>query len=250
MSLAGSDVETGIDSNFNKAFKWSLGIHGGLLILLFLALLVGWIRNRQESYVFTLVATTPQLSNDLQGESVTPPFEKESWPEIDSLPEVKSLAEPKPQSISYQEYVKKFGQPKADTKGEKPRSRKVEVGNIDVRQMTQDLRNRTLRTDERVQVGNAVNANAIDRYKAALYNRILKSWRKPRGYQGDNLRVIVFLAVSQDGTIRFLGFRESSGNDVFDQSVKDAIIRAGNGGRPPPGGLPETLWMVFRLADS
>jgi colicin import membrane protein len=91
-----------------------------------------------------------------------------------------------------------------------------------------DLRARTMSGSEAA----ADNMNGLQRIRLQAYQervreKIIDAWILPLPpEEAHNLQAIAFLLVSREGHIEYLDIVKSSGNPLFDTSLKQAIQRA------------------------
>ncbi len=83
-------------------------------------------------------------------------------------------------------------------------------------------------------------------YQQMVKAMIDRNWDKPTDLYADKLYAIVIFSVSKYGVISNIRFERSSGNEVFDKTVRDAFARTGSVGNNPEGESSE-LRLHFKM---
>ncbi len=246
-----------------RSFYRSCGLHLGVLLVL----LMIWIANQLESakepepFVFQLVAPpTPEAQQDprIEPETMAPvirPSRPPEPPPPPTPPEVKPEVIPEPvappppprlvedapprqppvERISFEDFVKKEGQPKPRQPTQTPRR---QVEEISIRtDFLKDL-DQMMAPTERAQVELMTPAmqRAIDTYLGRVRSRALASWVQPTGVRQGAVVTVVF-SLTSSGHLASLWVVRSSGNAALDRSALDAIRSASPYG-PNPSGEP------------
>jgi TonB family protein len=77
-----------------------------------------------------------------------------------------------------------------------------------------------------------------DEYATLIHNAIKQNWSTPTGLVSDaqlsGLVTAIFIRVDNDGTLKSPQLRQSSGNDLFDDSCMTAVRATGQVPPPPP----------------
>ncbi len=159
-------------------------------------------------------------------------------PEKEKKPDVKSKEEP-----ASRESAKKALERIRKELAEKDRAeqkRQIEDKKKDIERFDEKFRARL--AGNSVSHGNSVSgvpAEVTDAYLGHIVDRIRANWELPAYLQSSNLRAAVRLYVDGNGSVRYQ-LSKRSGNEVFDNLVKDAIERA-KPFAPPPEGLASEL---------
>lgn len=186
---------------------------------------------------------------------VTPPAPLPK-PKPQTPPPPKPKAEPKPtpappkpkpeppKTINYEKFTQTHELPKNAPKPQpKPRPT-VQAPTFDVSKFSESL-NKSLEQIELKLPANSslskAEKDALQAYGNALRSRSEQAWSKP------NLvgRAVVSIEVASDGTLT-ARLTQSSGNDLFDRSVMEAI-RSLRKMPPPPGGKPVNFELPFSI---
>jgi TonB family protein len=99
--------------------------------------------------------------------------------------------------------------------------------------------------------GKAVNTetNPIELYKGYLEYTLRSKWNKPDNMNDDKYVVEVAVNVDRQGDIRQAQWLKGSGNDRWDQSVKDVFKEVQTIDRRPPTNFPPQVAIRFDLEE-
>ncbi len=190
-----------------------------------------------------------------QAEAVPVPRQPEARPPVtrtreETKPAVRERAPAEhEQRMSYEEYVKRFGAPKAPSASESRVRRPIRAPRIDVRGIADGVL-RGAASSRAGSGGTALTAtehSALEGYIARLIVALRQNHEKPPGLS-DLLSADVRFHIAADGTITDVRIVRSSGNEAFDQSCLEAFRRLGSIG-PKPDGKPDTWTITFRMKD-
>lgn len=157
-------------------------------------------------------------------------------------------AAPAPKQLSYEEFVRQHGTPKAGKSSPKAggaRGAKANVPRIDTRFGT-NLSD-ALVNPEGLGGMSTAEQTALGRYLGLMYATLRDAWDQPPGLAHTTAAVVEF-DVAADGRFSNIRIAKSSGNVEFDESVLDAFRSVVSVG-PPPDGRPKQFRLTFRLAD-
>ncbi len=249
-------------SSERQAFTISLSLHGAVLLVLLLVMLWGYLfQEKPEQHVFELVspsAQQPAPTEPAEAPADLPPLAVDEMPEAPDIPE---LPKPKPQPapvrepepppakpISAEDFYKQFGKP--DTPTTQTRTpRKVEVKEINVREMQQQLmRNLTSVADQqRVSNMSTADQDLLNQYFAALRSRLNATWQQPQDAPA-GLYAEVSFYLDANGNISQVRIVKSSGREEFDRSVLQAFRSLGRY-QPTPDRRDYPLRIPFRVLE-
>jgi protein TonB len=85
--------------------------------------------------------------------------------------------------------------------------------------------------------------NEIAAYRALIKRLLYASWTRPGGLDS-RLEATVDVRVQPDGSLHLVGLRESSGQDVFDQSALAAVRSVRKIPKPLPAGMGDPDYLV------
>jgi TonB family protein len=254
-----------------RAFTWSALIHAAALGLLFLWPLLDWIfPPKPQAHVFEMVEIQHKQQENTAKPTKTPPpthaFTLPKIPEITkpSIQPEHKLPSPKP--------VPAITPPQKDTPTAKPASQKITADQffknnpkkttqtpvtttqnrnptptIDAKRYSQELSNR-LESAIDAPINNPANQSALTAYQIRVRELLNAAFERPTGLPQRQYEAIVQFSVSASGQIRSYDFIKSSGNNVFDQHVKNVFQRVTQVPSTPDG-KPYTLQITFRLKD-
>jgi len=236
-----------------KAFLISSLLHAGFFLMLLAVSLIGMIRKPIPLHVFTL-HTPPQA-----GQRIAVPVENETavafaLPQIDPVvppPRQIQRPVPDPQSvrpaesvkpISYEDFVRQHGAPREVVVAEPP-PKAVEVRSINIDSIRETLRDANpappSRNDSR---------DGIMRYLGGLKARINQAWLKPASLSGRPFEAVVEFLVLSDGRLSEVRIVRSSGNEIFDASVRAAFSKVPGLG-PTPDSNAYRPRLTFRMVE-
>ena len=159
-------------------------------------------------------------------------------PEKEKKPDPKAKQEPAPRE-SAKKALERIKKELAD-KDKAEQKRRIEEKKKDIERFDEKFRARL--AGNSLSQGNSVSgvpAEVTNAYLGHIVDRIRANWELPPYLQSSNLRAAVRLYVDGNGSIRYQ-ISKKSGNEVFDNLVKDAIERA-KPFAPPPEGLAGEL---------
>lgn len=258
-------------ANSPGALMASLALHGAVVGLVLS--MTYWLANRkiETPVIFELVAgppddprstaappaggsdvklTVPKVKTPPKQE-VVPEEADEAEPETPTKPDPKQAAKPVPKkepakTMSYDQFVKKHGQPKASTPSNSA-PRTARSPRVDTDSITRGVKGGT---GTRGGGGTAMtkpDQGLMDNYISQLLNALRLAHEKPPGLS-DQLEVQVTFDISASGMITNARISRSSGDPDFDRSVLEAFRRVGSIG-PTPNGRPDTWTVRFRTRD-
>jgi colicin import membrane protein len=246
----------------SNAFMLSLTLHAGVVLTL---LGVAFVVERSEPpavHVFELVAgpgndpnatEAPALgTQDGQVDVKIPTLPVPHEAKLSMSPELqipaKTPARPAPK-ISYQEFVKKHGQPVPSKPNTSASSRTTRAPKINTRGIPDGVAHGSSRSTAG-QGGTALTAaqhSALEYYTSRLVKALHDNHEKPPGLS-DLLTASVGCLIGADGTISSVHIERSSGNAAFDQSCVEAFAHVGSIG-PTPDGKSGTWTIAFHMVD-
>ena len=95
----------------------------------------------------------------------------------------------------------------------------------------------------------ATTSDPVELYKGALEYAFRSKWDRPDNISDDNFVDEIQVTVSSDGQISDPQWQKSSGNAVWDESVRKAIEAVTSLDRPPPTNFPPTVVIRFDVQD-
>lgn len=261
--------------NSKRAFIVSLVLHGAIFVFLLLGVIINWFRDKPEPHVFHLQAAPAPSRQSARLPEIDIPdlsFDVETPQPVQPIPEVKEppppqstptppppkpvskpkptpAPEPPPKPMSYEDFVKQQGAPTAPKPKTKPR-KTVTVQKIDISDIRAALAESLSSEVERERVSrmSASDQQAVYDYLGNVKSLLNTAFRKPSGLSSPGLYAKVRFKVSSSGQIYALEFVRSSGNEIFDEAVRDAFARVGSAG-PTPNGGSYTPSLTFTLKE-
>jgi outer membrane biosynthesis protein TonB len=99
--------------------------------------------------------------------------------------------------------------------------------------------------------GKAVNSESdpVQLYKGYLEYSLRSQWNRPDNLPDDNYVVEVRVNVDQQGKLSHPVWQKSSGNDVWDQSVRAVFNAVTNIDRRPPTNFPPSVTVRFDVQE-
>ena len=99
--------------------------------------------------------------------------------------------------------------------------------------------------------GKAVNSESdpVQLYKGYLEYALRSKWNKPDNMQDDNYTAEVQVSVDKTGHLNNMRWQKGSGNDKWDQSVKDVFKEVQSIDRKPPTNFPPQVTIRFDLQE-
>ena len=249
-----------IDDPTKKALWCSASLHVLVLLVLLGGSFLGWHWRRYEPPVFALVpppeeaveAGDQPLPQDSADSSVAlpRPDETQQLTEVSQQVAVGSPEPAPPTRVSYRNFVRDHGDPRdlpEPFRGREPP--KVVVPTID----TESIRSHLERVLTRIERQPTEVASPRERDRESEYlSRVRKSindaWRKPRGLSGREYQAVVEFSVVPEGAIGAVDFVQSSGNELFDNSVMAAFDRVRTVDSPPSG-QDYRLRLTFQMIE-
>ena len=220
-----------------KAFRLSAALHGLFFAGLIIAAIPQSCQKQPEIHVFSVVAPPSEQAKPTPKQAEAPKPKQKPKP----LPSKEAPPAPAPKKMSYAEFVKKEGKPKAPKP--KPKAAPRKGPKINTQSITQELRVvLTSNSNEPPKKLNSSDLAAIDAYNRKLRQKIDLVWEKPG--DDENLKATVQFSVTHSGDIRNVQVIRRSGNPLFDSSIQQAFSKIGNAG-PPPGGRAGTYQVSF-----
>jgi TonB family protein len=95
--------------------------------------------------------------------------------------------------------------------------------------------------------GHAVESTSdpVTLYKGYLEYSLRSNWDRPEDVNDDNFAVEVEVTVDPTGRIQHTTWEHGSGNEKWDNSVKQALAKTTSVGRAPPKGFPPQIRIRF-----
>lgn len=166
---------------------------------------------------------------------------------VEAQPEPEAPAPKAVQRISYEDFVKKQGKPKAprvhDTAEPKRPASSVK---IDVSFINKELQ---MALRQGGGDNSELSADELQSYILALKQTIDRLWQKPQSLAGRDLQATVEFTVEPTGRVSKMRIIRGSSNPLFDESVQKAFKRLGYCGTPPKG-KQITFSLNFRMMDT
>ena len=99
--------------------------------------------------------------------------------------------------------------------------------------------------------GKAVNTESdpVQLYKGYMEYALRSKWNRPENMSDDNYVAEVQVTVARDGSLSRPVWQKGSGNDRWDQSVKDVFQVVSSIDRRPPTNFPPTVTIRFDVQD-
>jgi TonB family protein len=99
--------------------------------------------------------------------------------------------------------------------------------------------------------GRAVETSSdpVQLYKGALEYAFRSRWDRPDNMDDGSFVVEVRVSVDRDGNISNPQWEKSSGNSIWDESVRKAIAAVTSMDRPPPTNFPPEITVRFDVQD-
>lgn len=258
-----------MDSNeqlkLKKYLKFSLGLHGGLLLLMVASEFISPSTSEifQPSVQIDMVAlpdlvkaqNAPVVDTTLPVKDAPPPPPPPPPPE-EKAPVAKAEEKPEPavademalkkEKAAESEAKKAMERLKAQMRKQQREEERLREAEINKRQEGLKRFEETYRAALR---GNQTNqgtsasgaiAEARNAYFGHMTERLRSNWALPAWLQGKGLRAVVRMYVDNRGHAIRYNFVQSSGNDVFDEYVKRAI-KDSSPFAPPPEEMAKGL---------
>jgi len=246
---------------YKKVFKWVGGSHLGLVMLALTASLVSCEEEFKvlESVTLPAAETPPppqreereeqprdqRLAMDLDyANLILLPEEAlkvrrntskkaEPKPPEPEPPEPQPEPEPEPARASYEEFIRLHGRPEPRAPRPTPTPRSVDVPEIrvDHSELNQIL---TASQSDLVASMSQSEQRAILSYGQALSARLDAAWIRPPSLSGQNLATSVSFRVTRSGELVDVRIVRSSGQSMFDDSVREVFRTVGRADPPPP----------------
>lgn len=250
-----------------KGLYYSALLHGAVFLVLAAGALLSTLLKQPEPHVFHLKAppltaqkgTLPTSASepalpipiDLPAIESARPLPKPSPPAPKKTVERVRQSEPAAKPMSHDQFVKKFSPPKPTKTQPRPRKKPPpDIPAIDTSGIRKEL-SRNLSTNiskaESSEVSEA-EQNQLMAFQDKIYALLDETWKKPKNLSGTNYGATVRFVVTAEGRIHFQEFLQSSGNEIFDASVRAAFTDAGPA-EPPPWGKPVQMVLTFRLTE-
>ena len=201
-------------------------MHAGFFLLCIILWLIPSLWKKPVPHIFSLVASPQDVLLNESG----------AQPES-------------PQRLSYDAFVQQHGAPPEPTLTEPPK-KSVTVREIEAGKFVENLSKLLIDDPEHFPAESLSNAErqALSHYIAILKRTLNLAWDKPDGIGERQLETMVRFIVEPNGRIIAPSIVHPSGNQLFDNSVLQAFIRARNSG-PTPGRTSYTLTLTFRMID-
>lgn len=223
-----------------RALVYSVILHGLFLAALALGGLWDLLRRPPEYHVFTLVKTETRVLEAME----SPTREESPKPSTREVPEQGPV-----ERISFEEFMATHGEPKIA----RPRTRptpKVVYEEIDIDRIESNLAN--ILDESAPETAPAAREDwdetGLKRYVERLRTGINLAWKKPPSLRDRLFHTKVRFSIDSRGEIEDVRITESSGNEIFDQSVTDAFAQFVSIG-PPPDGRGYRLRLTFRMVE-
>jgi hypothetical protein len=94
-----------------------------------------------------------------------------------------------------------------------------------------------------------VTADAITVYKSQIEEALKAKWNRPEGMDDTKYVAEVQISVSPDGQLSNPEWEKHSGNQKWDDSVKEALAATTSLTLPPPKNFPPHVEVVFDVAE-
>jgi hypothetical protein len=95
----------------------------------------------------------------------------------------------------------------------------------------------------------ATSSDPCELYRGAIQYAFQSKWNRPDNVDDDKYVDEIRVSVSPDGQIRNPQWEKSSGNAVWDDSVRKAIEAVTSMDRPPPTNFPSSVVIKFDVAE-
>lgn len=247
-------------------------VHAAFFALIMAGAWMTWFRKPTPEHVFELVTlNVPATDTEAQPATVSPPPEepvrlprpetpplKENRSQLEPMPdpppalpeEPPPPAEPETRPMTYEEFLRQHGRPEPAASTPPPPPRTREVPRIDASEITRALRETLADTATRQRAARMSQAeqDALMAYIGQVRAHLNAAWRKPARAGGSNLEAVIRFTIEGDGRIVGVSVLQSSGNDLFDNSVLLAFREAGRVA-PTPDGASKSIRLTFRMVD-
>jgi TonB family protein len=93
------------------------------------------------------------------------------------------------------------------------------------------------------------SSNPVQLYKGLIEYALRSKWNRPDNLADDNYVVEVAVSVSSEGQISDPQWLKSSGDEQWDDSVREAIAAVTSMDRPPPANFPPRVTVRFDVQE-
>ncbi|MDP4643533.1 MAG: TonB C-terminal domain-containing protein [Opitutales bacterium] len=244
----------------NQAFWTSVIIHLVVLFGLLLATIVQAFKPKEKIHVFE-VFETPSEQFAQVAVDTPPPVEPVEPLDLPDIPDVvtppppaptpppptptptrdTSPAPAPPKLMSAAEFFK--DNPRKEPNPQTPRPTQP-IKQIVIKTPVINIPNATVTTPSDRNMS-PQEQDALSRYASQINARLNSAWIKPASLANAGLVSEVSFDVSASGRISNIRFNPSSGNTIFDESIRAAFRKVSSAG-PTPTGKMHTIKLTFR----
>lgn len=236
---------------WKKGLLVSLAGHGAILAVLLLGAVVAWLlRPEPPEFVFELAAEAPARAlvpveepRDLPEPEPAEPPPAITAPRVPQAQELEALPpevervpveSPRSRTLSYEEFLRQNPHlAKAPQTVERaPARRPLPRLDIPVADLQESLEH--FRREQPAASVSAADREAFERFFRDIWQRLDRAWERP-GLAREDLSARVAFTVEADGRLTDVRFVASSGEVLFDQSIRAAFTRVGRVPSPPDG---------------
>lgn len=242
----------------NQAFWTSVIIHLVVLFGLLLATIVQAFKPKETIHVFEVFETPSEQSTQVAVDT-PPPVEPIAPLDLPDIPDVVTPTPPvptppppaptrdttpapaPPKLMSADDFFK--DNPIKERKPQTPRPTQP-IKQIVIKTPVINIPNATVTTPSDRNMS-PQEQDALSRYASQINARLNSAWIKPASLANAGLVSEVSFDVSASGRISNIRFRPSSGNTIFDESIRAAFRKVTTAG-PTPTGKMHTIKLTFR----
>ncbi|MGJ8648802.1 MAG: TonB family protein [Opitutaceae bacterium] len=240
----------------NQAFWTSVIIHLVVLFGLLLATIIQAFKPKEKIHVFEVFETPSEQSTQVAVDT-PPPVEPVEPLDLPEIPEVATPTPPAPtptrdttpaptpaKLMSAAEFFEQ--NPIKQRKPPTPRPTQT-IKPIVINTPVINIPNATVTTPSDRNMS-PQEQDALSRYASQINARLNSAWIKPASLANAGLVSEVSFDVSASGRISNIRIRPSSGNAIFDESIRSAFRKVTTAG-PTPTGKMHTIKLTFRNRD-
>lgn len=192
-------------------------LHACAGALLLAVMFAGKCQKDEEKYVFEMVPEAQPLQ-----EEIVEVAKVEAPKPVKTVQPVAIAKKAEPKQISFKDFVKKQGKPKAPIVKKKPVTQKLKITRPVIK--TDDIHQKL------AQVGTI--DKQLMKYLTDVRRKIDGAWEEPVSFEGYIRAMKVEFEVDKAGNLVDFSVRQSSGSNVFDSSVAQAFSKVGLIGKP------------------
>ena len=93
------------------------------------------------------------------------------------------------------------------------------------------------------------SSDPVEIYRGALEQAFRSKWNRPENLDDDNYAVEVQVSVQPDGQVSNVQWNKGSGNSLWDESVRQALVSVKSMDTPPPTNFPPYVNIRFDVQE-